>query len=53
LKSIIKDKKIAIDELCKINKVGRSSIRDLNKLKKLNIIKRTGSDKTGYWEIIK
>jgi len=34
-------------------KYGRETIkRDLKKLKELKIIKRVGSDKTGYWEVL-
>jgi ATP-dependent DNA helicase RecG len=54
LKQIQANKNITISELQKNIKVGRETIkRDLKKLKKLNIITRIGSDKTGYWQIIK
>jgi ATP-dependent DNA helicase RecG len=54
LKQIQANKNITVSELRKDIKVGRETIkRDLKKLKKLNIITRIGSDKTGYWQIIK
>jgi len=44
---------ISINELSKICKVGRETIkRDLNKLKNMNLIQRIGPDKGGYWQII-
>lgn len=45
--------KITQIELSETFSVNRETIkRDLNKLQEANIIKRTGSRKTGYWEII-
>ena len=50
---ISQDKTISINDLSNTCKVGRETIkRDLNKLKDLNFIKRVGSDKTGYWELV-
>ncbi len=37
----------------KCNVTRLTIIRDLKKLRKLKIIKRIGSDKTGYWKISK
>ena len=56
-KSIIsllsKNKNITIKDLAAKVVVNEKTIkRDLEKLKKLKIIKRIGSDKTGYWELI-
>ncbi len=45
---------ISINELSKICKVGRETIkRDLNKLKNMNLIQRIGPDKGGYWKVLK
>ena len=50
---ISKNKTISINDLSNTCKVGRETIkRDLNKLKDLNFIKRVGSDKAGYWELV-
>ena len=44
---------ITTDELAKLFDVSvRTIMRDLNALKRNNIIKRVGSTKAGYWEII-
>lgn len=44
---------ISINELSKICKVGRETIkRDINKLKNMNLIQRIGPDKGGYWEVL-
>lgn len=48
------DKQYTQTELAKKHNVNKETIkRDFKKLKELNIIKRIGSDKTGYWKIIK
>ena len=50
---IEKNNKISINELSKMSNVGRETIkRDLNDLKKNKIIRRIGSNKNGFWEII-
>jgi len=47
------NKSISINELAEKCNVGRETIkRDLKQLRKLNLLKRVGSDKAGYWEII-
>jgi len=47
------NKYITINRMSTILMVKRLTIiRDLKKLKELNIVKRVGSDKTGYWEVI-
>jgi len=47
------NKEITTDELAKLfNVTVRTIMRDLNELKNKNIIKRIGSNKAGYWEII-
>ncbi len=46
--------KISTAEISKLLKVTKRTIlRDIEKLKKQNILKRIGSEKTGYWKIIK
>lgn len=48
------NKHIIIKDLMDNLNAGRETIkRDINKLQEANIIKRVGSRKTGYWEIIK
>lgn len=43
---------VTIQELINLSKIPRRTImREIKKLKELNIIKRIGSDKTGYWEV--
>jgi len=50
---INQNKSISINEISKICKVGRETIkRDLNKLKDMNVIQRIGPDKGGYWQVI-
>lgn len=52
LKDINKNAKITQTELADKYNVNRETIkRDLKQLQELKIIKRTGSRKTGYWEI--
>jgi predicted HTH transcriptional regulator len=47
------NKSISINELAEKCNVGRETIkRDLKQLRKLNLLKRVESDKTGFWEII-
>ena len=44
---------ISIDQLAeKLNVTRRTIIRDIDKMKNKNIIKRIGPDKGGYWEVI-
>jgi len=53
LKAIITKPSITTDELVKVVGLGTSRIATLLKeLKELNRIKRVGSNKTGYWEIV-
>ena len=53
--SLIKNNNsISINELADQCKAGRETIkRDLKKLKEMKLVKRVGSDKAGFWEIIK
>ena len=54
IKLILNNRNITIIDLANKLSAGRETIkRDLKKLKELNIIKRIGSDKTGYWEVVK
>ena len=54
LELIFKNKNITIKDIALYLKVTTKTIkRDLIELKKDKIIKRIGSDKTGYWKIIK
>ena len=47
------DKKLSYDDLSyKLKKSKATVKRHIQKLKTLNLIKRVGSDKSGYWEII-
>ena len=47
------NKNITIAQLAEKLNVSRDTIlRDMKKLKKLNLIKREGSDKLGYWDVI-
>jgi len=49
-----RDNKISIPKLAKEMKVNEKTIkRDIEKLRKLNRIRRIGPDKGGHWEIIK
>ena len=51
---LVKDKNITIKELMSKTKKSRPTItRAISTLKEQNKIKRVGSDKSGYWEIIK
>ncbi len=50
---IKKDKYITRTKLAEINNISVETIkRDIRKLRQLNLIKRIGSDKTGFWQII-
>ena len=50
---IIQNNSISINELSKICKVGRETIkRDLSKLKNMNLIQRSGPDKGGHWQVV-
>ena len=52
LNEINLNNKISIDQLAKILKVTRRTIiRDLELMKKQNVIKRIGPDKGGHWEV--
>lgn len=54
LKAIINKPSITTNELCKVTNLGTSRISELIKeLKVLNRIKRIGSKKTGFWDIVK
>lgn len=54
LKSIITQPSITINELCKVTNLGTTRISQiLNELKSLERIARVGSNKTGYWKILK
>ncbi len=54
LELIKKNKDITIIQLAGQVKVSDKTIkRDISKLKKENIIQRIGSDKTGYWKILR
>ena len=53
IKLIIENKKITLDKIAEQCNVNRETIkRDLKKLRKINIIDRIGSDKSGYWEVV-
>ena len=41
---------VQLADMCRTT--ARTVQRDLNKLQERNLIKRTGPDKGGYWEII-
>jgi len=54
INSIESNNRITINELSELLKVDSKTIkRDINKLKKNNILKRIGPDKGGHWEIMK
>jgi len=54
LKAIIVKPSITINELCEVTKLGTTRISVLLKeLRELERIKRVGSNKTGYWEVLK
>jgi len=49
---LIKNPEITLDQLATEIGMSISGIKkNINQLKKLGIIERKGSDKTGYWEI--
>jgi len=49
---IIEDKKISKKSMAEILEISTTAIdKNIDKLKKLGIIKRVGPDKGGYWEI--
>jgi len=53
IEEIKSNNRITQKELADKYRVNRETIkRDLNKLKKLGLVRRVGSDKTGYWEVI-
>ncbi|MBS3771147.1 MAG: winged helix-turn-helix transcriptional regulator [Bacteroidales bacterium] len=46
--------RITIDEISKIMKINRSAVqKHIEKLKEKDVITRIGSQKSGYWEILK
>ncbi len=50
---IKKNKEITVKEFSKIINVSPTTIkRYISRLKELNILKRVGSKKKGYWEVI-
>ena len=49
----VKSKVTTKDIISKLNLSERTIYRELATLKQLNRIRRVGSDKTGYWEIVK
>ena len=54
LEMIAENKNVTIDEMANvISKNRKTVLREMKKLKDSNVIKRIGSDKTGYWEISK
>ena len=51
---IKQNNQISIDELAlKLNVTRRTIIRDIEKLRKQNLLKRVGPDKGGHWEVVK
>jgi len=53
LELIKKNQNITYDELSsKLNTHRTTIMRNISKLKKLNLLKRIGSDKSGHWEVI-
>ena len=53
IENILIDPKITYNELADITGKTRETIRvHIKKLKELNMIKRIGPDKGGYWEIL-
>ncbi len=54
IKQINENKYITADKLSKILSISTTAVENnLKKLKNMNYIRRVGSDKSGYWEIIK
>jgi ATP-dependent DNA helicase RecG len=54
LKLIINNEKITYDEISLELNTNRTTImRNISKLKELKLLKRIGSDKTGYWKILR
>lgn len=54
MKIILENKYITIPELASLIKKSEPTIhRHLDHLSELNMIRRVGSRKTGYWEVIK
>lgn len=50
---IKQNRDITIDEMAdKLSKNRKTVLRELKKLKEENLVKRVGSDKTGYWQTI-
>ena len=53
IENMLKNPKITYNELADITRKTRETIRvHINKLKGINLIKRIGPDKGGYWEIL-
>ena len=54
LREINMNPNITYDEIAeRIGKSRRTVVRQMNELKKIDVVKRIGSDKSGHWEIIK
>jgi predicted HTH transcriptional regulator len=54
LKEIEKNPKVIYEELSGLLNVSRITIiREMGKMKKLGLIERVGSDKRGYWKVLK
>jgi predicted HTH transcriptional regulator len=54
LTKIAENPKVTLTELSELLGLHRTSIAEnTSKLQKLGVLKRVGSDKTGYWEIKK
>ncbi|HED08782.1 MAG TPA: HTH domain-containing protein, partial [Ignavibacteria bacterium] len=54
IKQINSKQDVTVNELSTMLGVTRLTIiRDLKKLRELNLIRRVGSDKTGYWEVVR
>lgn len=53
VKAMQNNSNISYNEIAQIIEKDRTTVmRNIQKLKELGIIKRIGSDKTGYWEVI-
>ena len=54
LKKIIANPYMSQPEIALELSIGKTSVQNaIIKFKKLNLIKRVGSNKTGYWEVLK
>ena len=53
LEKMSENSNVTLAELSKLLGLGRTTITDnVSKLQKMGILKRVGSDKTGYWEVV-